>query len=718
MRRRPANSSSSPHDSLDSVTDVPRGAVANADGFNSAVANADGFNKFAIVCFALRVCAALTCRSYGAPDEHWQLLEAAHGMIFGSGYATWEWWPEIGLRSLAPPAALASFAFAPLRAAALFIWGDAAARSLPLFLVWLAPRIVACVTSLIADVAVYALAREVWRGDESAARGAALAAAGNWPSLVFGARATGNSLSACLLVITLAAAQAALWGRGRGGSESYKIVMYAVVAGAFGCLAVIVHPTVAAALAGYSMAVFICDQPPRERLHVVASCAALSGVLVYVAERVADAKLRGGRGAIMATILSPPPALRFAWANAVDGLDALSGSHGALWYLLVGVPAVVGVWIPHTVLGCRRASVTTSAMAPAIAGLFLVLGLNFASHKELRYLAPLAPIVAVYSGRGGVAASAPALIAVNALASAYVLFIHQRGPVAAVEYVAYEGSRLLEAGAPNHAAVSLPRVRQRSWALQWQDLASELSSLSVHQLMPCHAAPGFATLHWPIEFRILDCSPGAVRGGGIAARARERALTAAVRAAKNASACQGADALPPISESHAWILNKTALLLAMYGASPTPPLACDLAPKEATNAAHATWAEAVTRAPLNSEAVSDALFSVPPVAFVRAFGSPACASALAAVAAPGSNLLTAFRSLPSHALLYNTDAVLVADWLNANGFRAAASFSMGHFIGDAHAIAEGRGHPTAVVVYQHRCWDDFVSRDRTPAAQG
>ena len=178
--------------------------------------DAGEFLRVALICVCLRVGAGILCRSYGAPDEHWQALEAAHGLAFGAGYPTWEWWPEIRLRSLAPVGALAGVAFTPLRTAALAVWGTDAARALPLAAVWAAPRVAAAASALVADAAVYFLALSTWGGDARAARAAALAHAGSWPALIFGARASANAASAALLAVALAAAQTAVWGGGEG----------------------------------------------------------------------------------------------------------------------------------------------------------------------------------------------------------------------------------------------------------------------------------------------------------------------------------------------------------------------------------------------------------------------------------------------------------------------------------------------------------------------
>jgi hypothetical protein len=708
------------------------------------------FVRVALIIVCLRVTAGIFCQSYGAPDEHWQVIEAAHGHAFGSGYATWEWWPEVQLRSLGPVGTLAFTAFTPLRQFAMFVWGADAARTLPLSAVWAAPKVVAAIFGLFTDYAVYRLALAVWNGDKRAARNAALAHASSWPALIFGARASANAASATLLAIALAAAHTAVWGEG-GDSESEegprqqqhrrrrrrhvsRLIILGTIAGAAGAAATIVHPTTASALLGYAIFV-LCNTPLlRQRIGFLLAMSAVFGaVLIYMCERIADASIRGGSEpfSYVAALTAPPPAFAFIRANIVEGVDALSGVHGLFWYLFIGVPAAIGVWAPAVVSGLRatqflpsptRSPAVAAPLAPAFAALALLFALSLAAHKELRYLAPFAPIAAVYAGRGmtGVQWTAarwatPSVIAINALVALYILSFHQRGPVAAVEFVAQAGAKLL---ALKSKAAAQQRAHHnttsQTWTDQWTALASELAPLSVHQLMPCHSAPAFATLHWPIEFRILDCSPGAALGGGggVATRARDRALSAAISVGGAVCAVGGGTSfLPPISESRAWVLNKTALLLAMYGEIPERPYACSriMMPPPPPPV---LWSALITPGSETNESIADVLFSVPPAAFVRTFGVASTPCIAALTTALGATLLLPARALPSHALLYDTDVMDsgVAMWLSVQGFQKVASFSMGHVNGDSHSKMEGRGEPSSVLVFQHQCWQNNVGK--------
>jgi len=62
-------------------------------------------------CLAHVLCALATSRTVFQPDEHWQSLEIAHGIVFGYGYRTWEWTGKTPIRSIVHPAS-----FVPLYA--------------------------------------------------------------------------------------------------------------------------------------------------------------------------------------------------------------------------------------------------------------------------------------------------------------------------------------------------------------------------------------------------------------------------------------------------------------------------------------------------------------------------------------------------------------------------------------------------------------------------
>jgi phosphatidylinositol glycan class B len=607
----------------------------------------------------VRLLWALFTTTYASPDEYWQGPEVAHGLVFGAGARTWEWWPGSRLRSYLHPFLLA-LGYAPLR----FFYPAA----LPLRLLWLAPRLVSAAVAVAQDAAVWAHARALWGAD--AAAWAVAAQLCSWFSLFGGARAFGNSLQAALVAAACAAWDAAAAAAATPPRAAAVAAAAAArrrwwcgfCAGASAWLAVSAHATSAPLLVAFAL-VRGGGRPAPLAAAALGACCAL------LATQALDAAL--GEGAVtLSALLRPPPALAFLTANLGRGLDALSGTHPWHWYAWGGLPPAVGPLAPAVAAGLlaaargkRAGAARPRTLAPAAGALALLLALSLAAHKEHRYLLPLGPAASLYAGLalggsgggGGAPPLRPPLPVLGAAAAlgwgvAYHLAaVHQRGPVAAAEFVA------LAAAAAAAAARPLP---------------------SVHFLMPCHAAPLYAVLHAPLEARYLDCSPGAAAGGPLGAAPR-----AAVCAASGCCA-GGAAHLPYLSESAAWTGGKGALLEALYGGG-----GCGL-PRPCAGGGGGPPAEGRG--------------AVPPARFAWAFGTPQCRAAMGAPPAADTAL-----PCPTHAVLYDTDAQdpAAARWLRAGRYSLVASFPMGGWVqGDAHAVREGRGSPGEVGVWVHPCW--------------
>ena len=561
---------------------------------------------------------------------------------------------------------VAAVAFAPLRALA--------GVHAPLWAVWVAPRVLALVFALATDVAVWAIARGLWPHSPGAARVAAFASAANALALVGGSRASANALMSTLVTVALACA-----------AHAHVSVWVAGSAGGAAALACAVHATAAPPLLAGALCTAVA-LPRGTRLRTLFAVF-VGAAAVTVAERYLD------RWAAGADAVAPLPALNFFRVNIVDGLNALSGSHSAAWYILVGVPAAASIWTVSAVRGVGAALCEEDArvLAPAAAAVALVSSLSFVAHKELRYVLALPPIIAVYAGIGAqknvsrLFRAFAALIAVTV--AAYVGTVHQRGAVAAVEHVAFIADAWLTLSRSAASAAS------QNFTAGWSAASATLSPLAVHFLTPCHATPLYATLHWPVEARILECAPGGAAGN------RARAASAAVRAC---------DTLPKnITETGLWIADKRALLGALYGAAPSPPRVCAARNGRRNGrgegGSHWAWAASESRSAADAAASLDELFAVSAAPFAAATGDAECQAALHSHAHK-------YSVLPSHAVLFDTDAASpdVGAWLRENDFSLGAAFSMGHVSGDAHARSEGRGEPAAIQVWEHACFTGLL----------
>lgn len=71
-------------------------------GDEKKILTSDGsWKRIFYLCLAFRILNSLLVQTYFNPDEHWQLLEVAHQLVFGYGHLTWEW--KRGIRSYLHP---------------------------------------------------------------------------------------------------------------------------------------------------------------------------------------------------------------------------------------------------------------------------------------------------------------------------------------------------------------------------------------------------------------------------------------------------------------------------------------------------------------------------------------------------------------------------------------------------------------------------------------
>jgi len=574
-------------------------------------------------------------RTYGPPDEHWQAPEVAHGWVFNrTGYVTWEWWPPTVLRGAAHPAFVA-LSLLPLRAA-----GGAA----PAWAVALAPRLQAGLLSAAGDVAVMEMAYTLYGDADTALLAGVLHAVhafGAWA----GSRSLSNTLEWALFGVGLAAwAPALVATKSESAGGAALLRRAAVRTSLAAALGVLARPT---ALLPWTGVALVTAARLGWR---TTGWLGLTAVLP-----IAAAVLAGGAVVDRALLgVWTSPLLSFVRFNVGSGLDGLYGTHAPAWYLTAGLPLAVGGLLPLALLGVWPALNgagpvdMTAKLLVGVGGLMLAV-LSLAGHKEHRFLLPLLPLFAVAAARGAANARARLsrtgarmalglFLAANAAVAGYLSLVHQRGPVAAAEYVR------LVAGQ-----------------------AAQLDRLEIHWLMPCHSAPYYDVVHWPVRMLQLDCSPGS-RVDGLRGRFRE--------AVCSATGCCNSTVLPLLSESDSWVHDPPLLLRGLYGPNPAAPAACG------------PVAPAAVR-----PAVGEAFATVP--------------TGWAAAAAAGTCGVTspppAYRALPSHAILFDTDASLpaVSAWLRANSYVLDTSFFHAHVWGDAHRVGSDPGR---VMVWRHPCW--------------
>lgn len=211
----------------------------------------------------------------------------------------------------------------------------------------------------------------------------------------------------------------------------------------------------------------------------------------------------------------------------MQSLAVFYGQNRPDYYLTEGLPLLLTTAFPFAAMGwwqairgtsCTQRSPTTEQLPPRSLALLRSLGLialalpcilSLISHKEVRFIYPLLPILHVLAAPPLAAFFAPfpapaslvkrtlllALLAFNVALAAYASLVHQRGVVDVTHYLRHEyEARQLELG--------------KDAALTGAGLQTEARIMTAAFLMPCHSTPWRSHLVHPgIEAWALTCEP-------------------------------------------------------------------------------------------------------------------------------------------------------------------------------------------------------------------
>jgi len=205
--------------------------------------------------------------------------------------------------------------------------------------------------------------------------------------------------------------------------------------------------------------------------------------------------------------------------NILEGNGVLYGTQPWYWYILAGLPAILGTVLPVTILGFTRwypndNQAKHQVVLLSIVGVYTLLH-SISAHKEMRFLLPVLPLSCVISApychslfrdwQTCIVEGKPqktskhsqkrrlvfiSLIALpNALAFCFFGLIHQRSPL----------------------EINAEIVRQLQTSPQINKMPSE-NAVLVHYLTDCHATPLYSYLHTGslnvhLLAQTLDCSP-------------------------------------------------------------------------------------------------------------------------------------------------------------------------------------------------------------------
>jgi GPI mannosyltransferase 3 len=218
------------------------------------------------------------------------------------------------------------------------------------------------------------------------------------------------------------------------------------------------------------------------------------------------------------------PPLRFLYFNIAQSLAVFYGKNDWHYYLSQGFPLLLTSYLPFAAIGLYSAyqsyrSDDMRSSGPRIRGQLAIvtvvmpLILSFISHKEVRFIYPLLPILHVLAARPAAACFEPALaprppprlttlwhyrpiiipvlLMINVLIGIFTTQMHQLGPLTVMDFLRQEHEK--------HYLIQPP---QRTHMIKAD------TTMTVGFLMPCHSTPWRSHLIYPsIKAWALGCEP-------------------------------------------------------------------------------------------------------------------------------------------------------------------------------------------------------------------
>ncbi|KAF2209071.1 glycosyltransferase family 22 protein [Cercospora zeae-maydis SCOH1-5] len=481
-----------------------------------AVSSTVGLHSFqakTIIFVALlifRIINSQLVQTFFQPDEYFQALEPAWRIAFGpdsGAWITWEW--REGLRTSVHPYLFAA-AYKVASQICELVRANEQFRAAVLLA---APRMLQAFWAAGMDLLTWRMACKLY-GPGHAAAFAALALTVLSPWQWFcSVRTFSNSIETMLTIFSLTYFP---WGRfllqphdqqqpgqrrlarddPRSSSSLYSALAAAAAAFYLRPTNIIIWLSISACLVWYSRS--------------IAKAAALIQAAFIVGSAVVVAF--AGADRIYYKAWAFPP-LRFLQFNIVQSLAVFYGKNRPDYYLTEGLPLLLTTALPFAAIGLysslRGANMsvgtqniirvrTASILATTVVA--MVLALSTISHKEMRFIYPLLPILhvlaarplaSIFGTRNSVRLSILVMgVGINAFIAFYVSFVHQRGVIDVMHYI---------------------RHRQDSWhgSSPTGDLRlATAANVSVGFLMPCHSTPWRSHLvHPQIEAWALTCEP-------------------------------------------------------------------------------------------------------------------------------------------------------------------------------------------------------------------
>ncbi|ORY69998.1 GPI mannosyltransferase 3 [Pseudomassariella vexata] len=479
------------------------------------------------VLFAFRLINALCVRTFFQPDEYFQALEPAWQMAFGhesGAWLTWEW--EHKLRSSLHPGVFAlgySMVFNYLATMPL-------SSSLRATVLVAIPKVIQAGFAALSDWYAWRLGEKLYGPNSAVAWSVLLMSIVNPWQWYCSTRTFSNSLEATLTIAALYHWPWELLGVSGGSKEKTptpspfqkpgavnSLRMSLVLAG----IAVLLRPTnslIWLAIGTLMLTRFTLDGQSTltpKTIFILVREGIFCGFCVLGLSLVADHQYFGE--------WTFPP---YTWLhfNIAQSLAVFYGQNNWHYYLSQGIPlscttiapfAIVGLWKATSLSSSKSIEMSNALKALALAVLTNISMLSLISHKEVRFIYPLLPILHILAApyvtsfftqvtEGGIPTASGAIgikrkpylaagLLVNLFMAAYLSYFHGAAPIQVMGYLRGRFERIH----PLNLAVS-QKVNHTANPL-------ELFALF---LTPCHTTPWRSHLVYPaLRARALTCEP-------------------------------------------------------------------------------------------------------------------------------------------------------------------------------------------------------------------
>ncbi|GAB7364865.1 hypothetical protein MBLNU230_g5657t1 [Neophaeotheca triangularis] len=453
---------------------------------------------------SLRILNAFGIKTFFQPDEYFQSLEPAWQLAFGSdggAWITWEWREQ--LRSSIHPWIFAKV-YDVAHHFSIRLQLEPAVKA---NLLLAAPKILQAGFAAVMDFDTARLALRIYGGGSRASIAALVLTVFSPWQWFCSTRTLSNSLETAL---TIAALDHWPWEwllsghNPAAGNRAASVIVppgikISLLAAALAC---ILRPTNIIIWVTVGLSSMLLSQN-RQRALVVARNAIVCGAAAFAVSYSLDGRYYGE---------SVLPPLKFLHFNLVQELAVFYGKNRPDYYLTEGLPLLLTTALPFAGAGLwqalRRKNKATGQLQQStlyILALTIpvtITTLSLISHKEVRFIYPLLPILHILAAKPLAAFFDPqarprsklrgAILLLGLLANmaiaAYATLVHQRGIVDVMHYLRESHEdRLIQAGKTNSSA----------------DRSS-----TVGFLMPCHSTPWRSHLiHSGIEAWALTCEP-------------------------------------------------------------------------------------------------------------------------------------------------------------------------------------------------------------------